>query len=70
MSRVAPSKRLLGITVLGHYILNGGIDGILDNLIARPGASSATRHGVWLNRYGHLSDEELDAVGRIRREAA
>lgn len=43
MSQVAPSKRLLGVTVLG--------------------ASGA--QGVWLNRYGYLGDEKLDAVGRI-----
>ena len=40
MSQVAPSKRLLGITVLGDYILNEGIDGILDNLIDRAGATA------------------------------
>ena len=22
-------------------------------------------HGVWINRYGYLSDEKLDAIGRI-----
>ncbi|MFH1572247.1 MAG: hypothetical protein ABIL09_29925 [Gemmatimonadota bacterium] len=34
------SPRLLGITVLGDYLLNEGIDGILDNLVERAGATA------------------------------
>ena len=26
-------------------------------------------HGVWINRYGYLSDEKLDGVGDIWRSA-
>ncbi|MCC6540230.1 MAG: hypothetical protein IT162_21970 [Bryobacterales bacterium] len=33
-------------------------------------AWQSSRHGLWINRYGYLSNEKLDAVGRIcRREA-
>ena len=28
-------------------------------------AWNASRHGVWINRYGYLSDEKLTAIGRI-----
>ena len=33
----------------------------------RPVADSSA-HGVWINRYGYLSDEKLDAIGRIWTE--
>ena len=28
-------------------------------------AWNASRHGVWINRYGYLSDEKLSSIGRI-----
>ena len=34
------SRRFLGITVLGDFILNEGIDGVLENLIERAGATA------------------------------
>jgi len=40
MTQVDPSQRLLGITVLGDYILNEGIDGVLHNLVERAGATA------------------------------
>ena len=30
-------------------------------------AQSASRHGFWINRYGHLSDEKLGIVGEVAR---
>ena len=30
-------------------------------------ARSASRHGFWINRYGHLSDEKLAIVGEVGR---
>ncbi len=30
-------------------------------------ARSASRHGFWINRYGHLSDEKLRVVGEVAR---
>ena len=32
-------------------------------------ARSASRHGFWINRYGHLSDEKLAVVGEVARRA-
>ena len=34
------SKRFLGITVLADFILNEGVDGVLDNLINRAGVTA------------------------------
>ncbi len=28
-------------------------------------AMAASRHGCWINRYGYLSDEKLDIIGRV-----
>lgn len=28
-------------------------------------ARSASRHGFWINRYGHLSDEKLGVAGKV-----
>lgn len=64
MSQVAPSKRPPGITVLGDYILNEGVTRRL-RVVAASGAQ-----GVWLNRYGYLSDEKSSAVGQIWRASA
>jgi len=29
--------------------------------------AESAAHGCWINRYGYLSDEKLDAVGQIWR---
>ena len=33
-------KRLLGITVLADFIINEGVDAVLDNLVSRAGATA------------------------------
>ena len=30
---------------------------------------AASRHGCWINRYGYLSDEKLDIIGRVTRRS-
>ena len=32
-------------------------------------ALAASRHGCWINRYGYLSDEKLDIIGRAARRS-
>ncbi|MCA9223547.1 MAG: hypothetical protein KDA71_24710, partial [Planctomycetales bacterium] len=32
-------------------------------------ALSAEPHGVWINRYGYLSDEKLTAIGELEESA-
>lgn len=32
-------------------------------------AAESPAHGVWINRYGYLSDEKLEAIGAVWREA-
>ena len=34
------TKRILGITVLADFILNEGVDAVLDNLVDRAGATA------------------------------
>ncbi|MDA0749028.1 MAG: hypothetical protein O2954_21115 [bacterium] len=44
---------MLGITVLGNF----------SRRLQRVVDSSAD--GVWIHRYGYLSDEKLDAIGQV-----
>jgi hypothetical protein len=42
--------------------------GPLEDFAARAAVAwDAGRHGIWVNRYGYLSDEKLDRLGEIRR---
>ena len=32
-------------------------------------AMAASRHGCWINRYGYLSDEKLEIIGKVARRS-
>ncbi len=72
---------LLGITVLPEFIQPEGVEALLDNLHSRVPVTSygpiddfvaraksvysGSKERLWINRYAYLSDEKLDALGRL-----
>lgn len=63
IAKIAEAQRTAGKTPI-HVLAHGY--GPVDDFRKRiETASQASPHGFWVNRYGYLSDEKLDAIGSV-----